>query len=142
MPDKEPDDEEEDDVLSMDDDEVADALVIAHLWRTRSSQARALLGDSRLRTFLKEGLRFSDCAGFDLISEAFARGEGLDILTRGDAELGYVLRAESRGENAFVIEFSYRSEEGWNSGGEWLVSFDRGGTIEDIDLIAEWPDSV
>lgn len=134
--------QEEDDLLMDDDDDDAGDSALSQLWRSRNANARTLLGDLRLRAFLKAGLSFSDCAAFDLIYEAIARGEGLDILTKCGTEFGYVLRAEGRGDQTFLIEFGHRSEEGWNSGGEWLVRFNQSGSVDDVDLVGMWCDSV
>ncbi|MBP7948642.1 MAG: hypothetical protein KA004_03230, partial [Verrucomicrobiales bacterium] len=113
----------------------------AQLWRSRNANARTLLGDLRLRVFLKSGLSFSRCAAFNLIYEELAQGQSLDVLTRCDSAFGYVLRAEACGDRTFHIEFGHRPHDGWNSGGEWLVKFDPSGALEDVELVRMWIDS-
>ena len=139
MTDDEPDPDEEDDYPGPFGEGELGNPAMVQLWRKRNAEARALLGDTRLKTFFKAGLDFSDGAAFDLIYEALARGEGLDILTRLEAEFGYVLGAECLADYYYRIEFGYRSNDGWNDGGVWLVRFSPLGAVADVDLEGPLP---
>ena len=103
-----------------------------------AAEARLLMGDEALISFLRSCRGTTSVLACRLINEELEQGCTLDALFYTGSPLGYRLTARQTGPNELRVSFGCQANPDVGDGGEWIVVLTPSGGIDRIELEAQW----